>query len=184
MAEPVMTMKVRDQEFPVYLRTSTYGGTPSGQFVADVEGKEVSAGTVEALYKNLMAETKMDAVEVDVPVSTVSGGRYGGPEQVTVRYGRIVKYNAQTEKATIVWSTPGTRLSDKDRQQIGIDYRTRGYYKPLSQEQAEELIRLRKASRDADNAVEAYEKEITLDLWNLLRDVAKAAREREREAVG
>jgi hypothetical protein len=143
---PAGTIEVRGTKIPVFV-----DGTDSPTWYATVGDKEVTGNSKENLRTRAMTETKKAAAKVSVPFTAI---RYPWRDKDGQAVpGEATGIHAGTGKVLIHWPRSGKR-----EQTDGGRYQNEMYFRPLSDEEAAEVIRLHEARREAQEAFAEYTK--------------------------
>lgn len=164
----ITRLSIRGKEYPVQLRVYTWGDKrpPSSTFV--LEGlttgrykQEVTADTLEDLYKKGMAASKANAVKIEFPIMRLKRvGRYREPEQYEWETGVVTGRHQGNGNVLVRWG------DSKTIDQEANHYNSHGdFFSPLSAEDQREFIRLRLEQDKVEAQIDAIkERYVIADL--------------------
>lgn len=167
----VTTMTIRGTEYPVELRVYTrHEGPPSADFripglTAGRNQSEVSADTLEDLYKRGMEASKQNAVKIAIPVTRVAhqrGSVYSrrsltSPQDRYMEHGTIVGLHKGNGNLLVKWGDAPRPEQETNR------YNLEHYYRPMAQEDEKKFLALLAEQSKVEAAIEEISDRYRID---------------------
>jgi hypothetical protein len=165
---PAGFITVRGTKIPAYVN-----GTESATWFCEVAGQEIHAGDKEALREAAMLVTKKAAAKVAVPFTAIEypSDGWNGHKDGRVVPGEVTGIHGSNGNLLVHWPRSGTRKQmDPPR-----GYQNETYFRPLSEEEAAEIMRLHEVRKQAQNDFTEYIADKTIKLKEATQAAIDAA---------